>query len=92
MGDHSTFGGSTFACFEPRLGFVYYRKGLIVAHISVCLTCNFLQSSPEIPIAVFKNPDPESLPYYLYGFSEAGIKRFSDLCAALGFSHCKGRG
>ena len=49
LGDKKSFGGVTAFCFDPHVGFVYYLKGKVVAHISVCVDCNRLRSSIDIP-------------------------------------------
>ena len=48
LGDIKSFGSIAAACFEPHLGFVYYRKGKAVAHLDICLACNRLRSSLRI--------------------------------------------
>lgn len=48
LGLKSSFNGIIAGCFDPHLGFVYYRSGKIVGHISVCLACNQLYSTPDI--------------------------------------------
>ena len=49
LGNKSSFGNVTAACFDPHCGFVYYLKGKPVGQISICLECNRLRSSIEIP-------------------------------------------
>ncbi|MEO6130960.1 MAG: hypothetical protein ABIQ02_03865 [Saprospiraceae bacterium] len=49
LGNKNSYGGTTAACFDPHLGFVYYLKNEIVGHITICLVCNRLHSSLEIP-------------------------------------------
>ena len=44
-----SYGGGVAACFIPHLGIVYYRQNKIVAHISICMDCNRLVSSIDIP-------------------------------------------
>ena len=44
-----SYGNITAMCFNPHLGIIYYLKDKIVAHISVCLDCNVLRSSIDIP-------------------------------------------
>jgi hypothetical protein len=41
----SSFGSGTSPCFDPHLGFVYYLNGKVVASISICMSCNRLNSS-----------------------------------------------
>jgi len=45
LGEKGSYNDEEGACFEPGLGFVYYLKGKIVAHVTVCLKCNLLVSS-----------------------------------------------
>jgi hypothetical protein len=45
LGEKESFADTTAACFEPGLGFVYYLNGKMVAHITVCLSCNVVTSS-----------------------------------------------
>jgi len=49
LGELKSYGGATASCFDPHLGLVYYYKGKTVAHISICLDCNRLRSSMDIP-------------------------------------------
>ena len=48
LGEKKSYGNPTAACFDPHLGFVYYLKGKIVGHITICLDCNRLHSSIKI--------------------------------------------
>lgn len=49
IGLKKSYGHGTAFCFEPHLGFIYYMKGSVVAHLTICLECNQLVSSLEIP-------------------------------------------
>ncbi|MEP7196519.1 MAG: hypothetical protein ABI851_08365 [Saprospiraceae bacterium] len=49
LGTKDSYGGTTAACFDPNLGFVYYLKNELVAHVTIGLECNRLHSSIEIP-------------------------------------------
>jgi CubicO group peptidase (beta-lactamase class C family) len=49
LGQKASFGGGQAACFDPHLGFVYYEHGKVVAYLTICLDCNRLYSSIEIP-------------------------------------------
>lgn len=44
-----SYGAYTAACFEPHLAIVYYNDNQIVEVVDVCLSCNYLKSSVEIP-------------------------------------------
>ena len=45
----SSYGSAVASCFQPHLGIVYFLKHNIVAFIDICLECNRLESSFEIP-------------------------------------------
>ncbi|MFL5740457.1 MAG: hypothetical protein ACJ75B_09600 [Flavisolibacter sp.] len=49
LGSKSSFGGAPAACYDPHLGFVYYYKSKIVGYINICMACNRLHSSIDIP-------------------------------------------
>lgn len=83
-----SFGGGTAACFNPHLGIVYYLKNNPVAHISVCLDCNRLSSSKNIPAQnqgkIGKGKDT----YYLSdGMSKSFRKYLNGLLKKYNFSH-----
>lgn len=48
LGSKTSYGGGVAACFDPHLGFVFYNKGKLVAHVTVCLDCNRLHSSIDL--------------------------------------------
>src|SRR5215831_17199713 len=58
----SSYGGPVAACFDPHFGVVFYKASKPIAYVSVCLECNYLESSIKIP-----QPDGR-------GFSERGAK------------------
>lgn len=70
--DASSYGSDVAACFDPHLGIVLYKEKKPVAHISICLDCNFLSSSIPIPAA-------ES------GFSDKGRERIEQFMKEMGF-------
>ncbi|MBP6301928.1 MAG: hypothetical protein KBB37_12335 [Bacteroidia bacterium] len=87
IGDSSTYGGSKFACFEPRMGIVFYKKGAIAGYVDICFACNFLQSEPKIPLHYLEQS--KTLPVTAYeGFSEKGKRQLTELCRTISFSHC----
>jgi hypothetical protein len=49
LGLASSYGETTAACYEPHLGIVYYKKGKVLAHLTICMDCNRLVSSMDIP-------------------------------------------
>jgi hypothetical protein len=49
LGDKKSYGNGTAACFDPHCGFVYFLKGKPVGQVTICLVCNRLYSSFDIP-------------------------------------------
>jgi hypothetical protein len=49
LNSKKSFGAGHAACFEPHLGFVFYRNGNITGHLTICVGCNYLIPSQEIP-------------------------------------------
>ena len=48
--DKKTYGGDRAACFDPHFGVVFYKRQKPIAYVSVCLDCNYLISSIDIPV------------------------------------------
>jgi len=48
LGERKSYGNASAFCFDPHLGIVYFLKGKIVGHITICLDCNRLYSSIKI--------------------------------------------
>jgi len=88
LGSKSSYGKGTASCFEPHLGFVYYYKGKIVAHVTVCLDCNRLRSSIEIPAQKQGKTESEGEVYYLLdGMSDSFRSFLNGIVKKYGFSH-----
>jgi hypothetical protein len=49
LSNSSTYGGDVAACFDPHLGIVFYSGDEPAAFVSICLDCNYLESSVDIP-------------------------------------------
>ena len=89
LGANSTYGGGKAFCFDPHLGIVFYKDHKVVAHISICLECNYLSSSIKIPATeVKKIKIGDDYEYPAEGFSKAGRQKLNSLCKQLNFSHC----
>jgi hypothetical protein len=88
LNNTETYGGITAACFDPHFGIVYYKNEKIIDHVSICLGCNFLNSSFEIPAIKFHLTDRCD---YCYndGFSKNGRKLLSQFIKDLGFNRWK---
>ncbi len=48
LNTRNTYGGMKLRCFEPHLGYVFYRGFNIVAHATVCMECNWVHTDPEL--------------------------------------------
>lgn len=71
-----TYGDAPAACFDPRIGLVYYNAdSLPVAHISICFDC--AQSYPY--------PSIQGQEEHLRGLSETGAVQLKYLLAEWGF-------
>jgi hypothetical protein len=101
VGDTASYGLGRASCFSPHLGIVYYRKGKIAGHISICFACNYLQATPEIPAVYFnanringidindwmKSDSPK--PYKPFeGFRLSAREKLTGLCSELKFGYC----
>lgn len=83
---NSTYGGSFAACFNPHLGFVFFNNNKVVYKVDVCLGCNYLISTSNIPAMNSKmiNKGTEDA-YPAFGFSKSGKKKIRKLCKELDF-------
>jgi len=65
------------ACYQPRLGIIYFKNGKVIAQTAICLGCARLESTIEIG-----DPKQEGL------INERGRKSLNKLCNELQFSDC----
>lgn len=80
---HDTYGDSPAACFDPRVGLVYYNAdSLPIAHISICFDCAQSYPYPKIQ-------GQEEQEDHLRGLSETGSVRLKYLLAEWGFPHTR---
>lgn len=49
IGLKESYGGTQAKCFMPHHAFVYYSKGIPVADIVVCLSCNYFVPGLIVP-------------------------------------------
>lgn len=86
--DNKTYGEGTSACFLPHLGIVFYQDNRIVFEVDVCLDCNYLESTAEIPATMHKKMKLEDgSEIELKGFSTAGKNKIISLCKDLGLDY-----
>jgi len=53
LSDNTTYGDFGKSCFEPRLGYVFYdENNEIAAHVTICLACSQIKTSPYIGASV----------------------------------------
>jgi len=84
----SSYGGAPAFCFDPHLGIVLYYNDSIVAHISICVSCLRLRSSPPIAATSLKKIEiDESYTYDAEGFSESTIDKINKFCHQWSFRH-----
>ncbi|WP_419699394.1 hypothetical protein [Mucilaginibacter sp. NFX135] len=84
----SSYGSGSAACFDPHLGIVYYHKTKIVAHVSVCLDCNALDSSIDIAAQKQGKIGKGKDAYYMLGGMSKSFRYFlNTLLIKYKFSH-----
>lgn len=86
LGDTKSYGETTAACFEPHFGIVFFSNNKIVGHISICLACNYFESTPEIP-ARQSHKTNLCKDCFAYGFTKNARRYISNLIKDLQFSH-----
>jgi hypothetical protein len=92
LGNRKSYGGSKAFCFDPHLGFVYYFKGKVIAHLTICLDCNQLRSSIDIPAQnQGKAGQGKDIYYILDGLSKSFRSFLNQLLVANNFSHQRGK-
>jgi hypothetical protein len=84
----SSYGETTASCFEPHFAVVFFKDDKVVNQIDVCLNCNRLHSTIEIPSQSHKkvNKGTEN-EYALEGLTDVGRKAIVDLSTELGFRY-----
>lgn len=88
LGERSSYGSTTAFCFDPHLGVVYFLKDKIVAHISICFSCNRLRSSIDLPAQKQGKVGEGKEAYYLAdGLSKSFRLFLNKLVKANHFSH-----
>ena len=82
----ATYGEGFASCFIPHLAFVFYNDLEVVFKVDVCLDCNHLISSSEIP-AMKENKINEGTEYeyHAIGFSLKGKQNIKKLSKELDF-------
>lgn len=58
----SSYGGVAAKCFSPHVGYVFYGKeDKIIGHTTICLSCNWMKSTPYIGAFVFSKTGQKRL-------------------------------
>jgi len=82
-----SYGQTTAACFDPHLAIVYYLDDQIVAVIDVCLECNYLISTLDIPArSEFKIDSGTEYERPLSGFSKETRQKIDEFLSKIEFS------
>lgn len=86
--DKKSYGNNHADCFEPHLGIVYYLQNKIVGHVIICLDCNLLSSSIDIPaLKQGEQRHGKDVYYNLDGLSKSFRQFLNDLLKKHNFSH-----
>ena len=46
--DKKAFGGTPASCFNPHHAFVFYDEERPVAHLTLCMECGWMKSTPDL--------------------------------------------
>jgi len=88
LGDKKSYGNGTAACFDPHCGFVYFLQGKPVGQITICMSCNRLHSSIDIPAQKQgKQGQGEEVYYMLDGLSKSFRQFINGLLKKNKFAH-----
>ena len=83
---NSSYGSTTASCFDPHLALIYYKDEKVQATVDICLECNYLISSIEIPaISHEMIRISEDYSYPAKGFSKLARKSIHQFCTEIGF-------
>ena len=81
-----SYGTTTAACFDPHMAIVYYSDDKILASVSICLDCNYLVSTLDIPATKMKYIKVnDEYSYPAKGFSPEARKGIHNFCKQIGF-------
>lgn len=90
--DNATYGAHTAACFIPHLGIVFYQDEAVKYVIDICLDCNYLTSTTEIPATQYhRETFDDGYSYGLRGFSENGQQKIIEISRQLGLEYGKAK-
>jgi len=83
-----SYGEATMDCFNAHLGFVYYLKNKIVAHVTISSACKRLHSSIDIPAQKQGKVSVGTDIYYTAtGLSESFINFINAMIVKYHFTH-----
>ena len=88
LGNKKSYGQVHADCFEPHFGILYYKMNKVVAQIEICLSCNVLSSSIQIPSQKQDKQGKGDKAYYLgNGMSKSFRKFINNIVKKNNFSH-----
>jgi hypothetical protein len=88
LGDKSSYGQVEAECFEPHFGIIYFNGNKIVGQVEICLTCNKLVSTINIPAQKQgKQGQGKNAYYSLRGLSKSFRQFINGIIKKYNFSH-----
>ncbi len=88
LGNKASFGNVTAFCFDPHCGLVYFLKDKPVAQIAICLECNKLRSTIDLPAQQQgKQGQGQDVYYISDGLSKTFRKHINEMLKKYSFSH-----
>jgi len=88
LSDSATYGETTAACFDPHMALVFFKGKAVKFQINICLGCNYLTSTEEIPATIAKTIQvDEGIEYPARGFSKLGVEHIKNLAKDLNLNY-----
>lgn len=87
--DSVSYRGWLAFCFEPRLALVFCKGAKVVAFMRICLSCNHMESTLDIPVSYKEGTKRWAGTFRSLGFSPMVRNTLIALCEELHFNNCR---
>jgi hypothetical protein len=88
ISNKKTYGNTTAACFDPGWAIVFFEENKIQFVVDICMDCNYLLATQEIPASQYHSVKIEEGAYApLFGFSKKARKSIRSLAKELGMKY-----
>lgn len=87
--DSASYRGWLALCFEPRLALVFCKGARVVAFMRICLSCNLMESTLDIPVSYKEGTKRLAGTFRSLGFSPKARNILIGLCEEFHFNNCR---